>query len=497
MLRALVGLLVLPVAAAAQGARTAAPSCALAPAAADAREALARARDVTGLSKLDGRLARFRAVDVAHQSFQSDRPYPPFFINTLAQDVWLDPVSGAQHTSTSFTGQGNGPTRPGTTLATERAVWLVRDTLRRAVPAAFGGSVDDRPLNVLAVLGDWSRAADVRVAGRCTYREFPRLVLARRGPHGEEWLFLDPKSGFPVKLERETPHYLWGQRRTEYVYATWYGFGDLTLPLGVARLEDGEAEMHRAIGAGGPAAADSAPSLAVPDTALAMAVELPLFLQALPPDTVRVGPSAFLLVNPGYTQAVALVRDTVFVLDATQSEARARQDSAWIGKLFPGRHPVAVVVTDLAWPHIGGVRFRVASGATIVSHRASEPFLRRVVDRRWTRAPDLLERRRASARLRFVAVDSGATRAAGGLRIVPIDGIGSEGALMVWVPGERFLWASDFVQDLRNPSRYVAEVVEAARRAGIAPDKVAAQHIPLTPWSTVEALAPAGTPRAP
>ena len=74
-----------------------------------------------------------------------------------------------------------------------------------------------------------------------------------------------------------------------------------------------------------------------------MGVDLPAFLRPTAPDTVRVGAHAFLLVNAGYTEAVALVGDTVWVLDATQGEERAQQDSAWIGKLFPGRHPVAVV----------------------------------------------------------------------------------------------------------------------------------------------------------
>jgi hypothetical protein len=77
----------------------------------------------------------------------------------------------------------------------------------------------------------------------------------------------------------------------------------------------------------------------------------------------------------------------------------------WIGKLFPGPHPVAVVVTDLAWPHVAGVRYWVGAGATVISHRASEPFLREVVERRWTLAPDLRERRRAGTPFRFRSVE--------------------------------------------------------------------------------------------
>ena len=51
---------------------------------------------------------------------------------------------------------------------------------------------------------------------------------------------------------------------------------------------------------------------------------------------------------------------------------------AWVGRLFPGHHPIVVVVTDLAWPHVAGVRYWVAMGATIVSHAGSKEFLSQV-----------------------------------------------------------------------------------------------------------------------
>jgi hypothetical protein len=136
---------------------------------------------------------------------------------------------------------------------------------------------------------------------------------------------------------------------------------------------------------------------------------------------------------------------------------------------------------------VAGVRFWVAQGATIVSHRESKAFLERVVARRWTRAPDLLEKRRATAKLKFTAVDK-SLDLAGGVRLFAIDGIGSEGALMAWVPGERFLWASDYIQNVTKPATYTTEVCQAVRRVGIAPENVAAQHIPFTPWQTIEGL---------
>jgi hypothetical protein len=205
-------------------------------------------------------------------------------------------------------------------------------------------------------------------------------------------------------------------------------------------------------------------------------------------DTARLAPNAFLLVNRAYTETVVLARDTVWVLDATQGEERARIDSTWIAKLFPGRHPVAVVVTDLAWPHISGVRFWVSRGATIVTHPMSREFLQRVVDRRWTLAPDALERTRPRAQIRFRLVTDSMRVAGGALRLYPIDGVASEGALMAFVPEAKFLWAGDYIQDNSAPSQYATEVWLATRRVGVTPERVAAQHLQLTSWSKIAEL---------
>jgi hypothetical protein len=199
-----------------------------------------------------------------------------------------------------------------------------------------------------------------------------------------------------------------------------------------------------------------------------------------------------LLHNPQYTEALVMARDTVYVLDATQGEGRAREDSAWIARLYPRHRAVVVVVTDLAWPHIAGVRFWVAHGATIVSHQHSRAMLERVVARRWTHFPDALERmhrRGAAPALHFVGVRDSLALAGGAVRLYPIDGVASEGALMAWIPVDGVLWASDYVQSVKEPTLYAAEVVRAASRVGIAPRTVAAEHQAPAPWSVVRELA--------
>lgn len=152
------------------------------------------------------------------------------------------------------------------------------------------------------------------------------------------------------------------------------------------------------------------------------------------------------------------------------------------------------MVTDLAWPHISSVRFWVARGATVVSHRNSEALIRRVVSRKWTLEPDALERVRATATLKFKAVDDSLRLAGGRVVIHAMQGNTTEGALAVWLPDSRYLWAGDYIQnDAASP--YYFDVVRTARRLNIVPEKVGAQHTKLLDWKTVDARVPAGTVR--
>jgi len=451
----------------------------------DARAMLQRAADVTGLRAARGRVLHSPGYDVVSFDFQSDRPYPPYLSAITKFDLWFDPQTGVERAETGMFVAGNNYPSPAT-LSDANTAFTVRDTT--ATPAAYlHGTLDEsRPLNVWAMLDDWLGASDVQAVEECVYRDFPRTVLTRTSARGLERLFLDPKTGFPVKLERQEPHYLWGQVRVEYVYATWQRMGEATLPASY-RLVDGEKQIERIVAPTRLISRDSAPRLTVP-ASQPMSLELPAYLIPAAPDTVRVDAKTFLLKNRGYTETVTLRHDTVYVLEATQSETRAQQDSAWVGRLFPGKHPIVVVVTDLAWPHVAGVRYWVAQGATIVSHVSSKDFLTKVVEHRWTAAPDLLESRRTTARLRFRAVRDSLRLAGGDLLAFGLGGIGSENAIGVFARDGAFLWASDYIQNLREPTSYLDEVYTTVHRLGLTPTLVAAQHIPLTKWEALLGL---------
>jgi hypothetical protein len=443
-------------------------------------------------AKTAGKVLRWSAHGSNVQDFQSDRSYPPYFSFFYTQDAWFNPETGAERSAQ--TGGGY----PGTPIPASRAsvltgasaAWTIRDSVTTPHPD-FSAGITTRPLNPWAVLSDFARSSDLTVDGRCTYRDYTRVALGRRGPLGHERLLLDPKTWIPVALLRQEPSAIWGQVDVEYVWSNWDEVKGPTagsFPQSSFRAVDGQVQLSLTTTSAALLPADSAPALALPDTSLKQIATSGFYMRPAQPDTIRVGPDAWLLSNPTYTTGAVLARDTVYLLDATTSEVRARQDSAWIAKLFPGQHPIVLVVTDLAWPHIGGVRYWVARGARVVSHPASQAFIEKLIARRWTLEPDELERHRATAKHRFAPVRDSLLLAGGQIHLYPIDGIASEGALMAWLPTPGFLWASDYIQNTGEPTGYAREVLRATRRVGIQPVRFAAEHVRPTDWSVIEKL---------
>ncbi len=454
----------------------------------DAQAVLQHAIDAVGLNHAANRVLHYVTIDVLNQNYQSDRSYPPYLMAMQDHDLLYDPSTGTERSTMRLTYPGMGRRTEMTVMRNATKNVMVRDDQMIPVPFSFGA---DRHLNPWAVLFDFQQSDHLVLEQQCTYRDFPRLVLERATETGPERLYLDPKTHFPVKLDREEAHYLWGQVHVEYVYATWWQMDTAFVPLSSNRLVDGEAEILRTTGIMEWATASEEMPLRLDEHIPALPDQTPAFLRPTPPDTVQVSEQTYLLANRGYTEAITYLEGTLYVLDATQGEARAQQDHDWAKQLFnlTDDTPIVLVVTDLAWPHIAGVRYWVAQGATVVSHAMSESLLRRVVERPWTRAPDVLEARRREVTFSFRGVEKATSFANGKLLLYPLDGIGSEGAINAFVQPDRFLWAGDYIQTLDEPSSYATDVYRAAMRERVNPEQTAAQHLPLTPWHTITTLA--------
>jgi hypothetical protein len=443
----------------------------------DAVEWLRQARLAVGLPAAEGAVIHWSGSETDVQFYQSDRPYPPYIAAVSTRNWWFDPATGVERSDPTDGGMAF--------LGSANATYLARDTMVQPLAMFHYARAAYRGLSPYAVLADMGAGA--RVAERCGFRGFPRVVLEQDGRR----LYLDEKSAMPVKFEQVEQHPTWGQVLAEHVYTTWWRGDGVSIPIATVRYIDGVEHLRRDVAlprrAGdmvvGRVSRDSASRLQVPPADHRDAGDP--FATPVPVDTVRVDDTTYLLTTRQYTHAVTLQSDTVFLFDATTGDWRSRADSTWIEALFGPGHPVVLVVTDLAWPHIGGVRFWVSRGAQVVTHRLSVPFLEQLVTRRWTLAPDALELAEGARRPVIRGIDAATPLARGAVRVAPIDGASSEGALYAGVPGAGFLWAGDYIQGVDTPSQYAMEVVAAAARDGVAPTRVAAQHLPLTAWNVV------------
>jgi hypothetical protein len=447
-----------------------------------ALQRLNEAFDAIGMSRVSGQVLRISPGTSRELTDQSDRAYPPFIQLFGADERWFDPATGVERASS--------PTGRGATLRSARASYQASDSIVTAAPELHAILGAQRAFNPWAVVSDWRRDTTVRVVGRCTYPDGERIVLARRGALGDERLFLDPRSHIPMRLLTTELHYFLGPVHADYRYSAWSDVAPYVYyPTSAHKLTDGLGQEtwtvldHRLV------RVDSAPSLSVPRDGAPMPLLPPPRFGVAPPDTVRVGENTFLLVNDRFTSAVTLARDTVFVLDAAAGEERARHDSTWIATLFP-RRPVTLVLLNSVWPHIAGLRFWVASRASVVAPTLSRHTVEQAIARRWTERPDKFERQRATSPLRLRTIGDSLSLAAGAVRLYPLDGAGNEGTAMAYVATDRFLWASDRIQDVHAPSLYVVELLDAVRRHRIEPRWTAGPHTRRVPWADLQRFAP-------
>jgi hypothetical protein len=207
---------------------------------------LKRAKQVmqTDLGR-EGDVVHYHEVAASEQNYQSDRWYPPFFSAMEVKEEWFDPQTGNDRVSTQTTFPGQGPFPVEITLTDANGTFKLVEQHFEPLP---GMLMQERNLNPSAVVCDWAAAGNAQLVGRELYRDYLRMVLKRNTPAGQERLFLDSKTGFPVKIDFQEKHYLWGQRHIEYVWTNWTLSGGVMVPGSSSRLADGRVEISQTIG---------------------------------------------------------------------------------------------------------------------------------------------------------------------------------------------------------------------------------------------------------
>ena len=194
-----------------------------------------------GLDRVAGRVRVSPVTDVVSMKFQSDRMYPPYLRRTAKVTVSTDWDRGTQRVEQTA----------GTTTiayvsdAAKRVLYSPRGA--QLMPSRQANASDERALDPWTVLGDWRSARDLRIVGECFYRDYWRTVIAHRTDAGDERLFVDTKSAFPVKLDRRDRDLLWGDVHAEYLWSIWTPAGDAVAPQFAFRIVDGEVDHERIV----------------------------------------------------------------------------------------------------------------------------------------------------------------------------------------------------------------------------------------------------------
>lgn len=159
-----------------------------------------------------------------------------------------------------------------------------------------------------------------------------------------------------------------------------------------------------------------------------------------------------------------------------------------LAKDHPGKRVKAVVATDDAWPHCGGIRTFVARGAEVVLLDLNRPLIQRFCDSNHRSNPDELSLKPAKPKYRLVSKPTTIGIGPNQIVLYPIAGQGSERMMMAYFPHQRLLYGSDLLQKQGNQfffPAYPKELTEAVSRENLVVETVFAEHLGPTPWKVV------------
>jgi hypothetical protein len=347
-------------------------------------------------------------------------------------------------------------------------------------------------------------AADLRMAPATILQSVPQDVVAFSVNGSPAKLFLNRYTHLPTALDYSGPaarqdfwHFLGDVTMRTYYSYWWLGNSGVRLPMQWDIYRNGLHDMSlMATKVIWPARPDEAllqisPELRQAFAKQAAAASLPPKLNA----AVEIGPGIAFI--PGAWN-ISFVRqpDGIVILEAPISSAYSEQVIAQARKLYPGLPIKAVVTTSDSWPHIAGIRTYVALGVPIYCLDLNKPILTRLAGAHFSNPADELELH--PRKPRFIPV-SGKTVIGSGptaIELYPLHGETGERQMIAYFPAQRLLYGSDPFQEGAD-GRYrttqsVSELLDAAAREGLHPQRFFLMHVAPTDWSKLsETIAPA------
>jgi len=342
-------------------------------------------------------------------------------------------------------------------------------------------------------------AKDLRLERDTTIGDIRHHVVALGMGGARVRLFMDAASGFPTRVElvRAYPSSvfwaMWGDLRLVTTWSAWaLEQGGVWYPRQRSVSLNGAAFREYVVSSLDLAASPAPDSVAIPDSVRAAFASVAATQRAViergPLPTLTPSPIApnAVLYQGGYQSAAVKQPDGVVIIEAPESAAKSKSVLADVATRWPGTRVKAIVSTSPMWMHIGGLREYAARGIPIYALDVNVPVVRSLVSAPHTQAPDSLARVRVAPVVRSIGRITTIGQGQDRLELRPARGQHSSSMMLVYLPAQRLLYASDaVVPDAFEPvfaAAYWTELARVVRRDGLPVERVFAEHLPATPW---------------
>ncbi|MGH7468674.1 MAG: MBL fold metallo-hydrolase [Longimicrobiales bacterium] len=311
-----------------------------------------------------------------------------------------------------------------------------------------------------------------------------------RGPDGLNFtLAVTTGSNLPARVFYPTSHANLGDAEAAVEFGDYRASGGLRLPHRIiTRLDryitsDIRLRSVQVNGETGDLAAPADVRAAAPPATPAINVQVE-----------DLAPGVWRLAGQSHHSVVVELDDQLLLIEAPQNEARTLAVIQRARELRPGKPLNQVVVTHHHFDHSGGIRAAAAEGLTIVTHEGNVEFVRTMLARSHTLAPDALARRPVpTPRIRGIAGNESIQNK---VHLMFVSGNQhSQTMLIVFLPEHGILVQADmFTPPPANPPPgltfpFMKAVLDHVRKHNMQVSRVAGIHGAVVPWSDFERAA--------
>jgi glyoxylase-like metal-dependent hydrolase (beta-lactamase superfamily II) len=449
-----------------------------------ARELVDQAMSILGGRKKLESIRQLSTMVSGHNYLveQSERPSGPYVTTYSRGSRNFDFDRLSETTQLTVAGLVYGEREVKRTYGTERGVG------KGALPLESFFSLRRLALGPERALIHAADAADLALGSDTVFNGVPHHVVTFKWGQIPVRLFLKKGTGAPSGVETTSqlsfPWTTWGDVPMTTRWGNWQVLKggvmeptQFTTEIGSYPVSD-ETILSSSVTLGSGTVSVGLPQPSAKEDAVAM-------LARYRPVKVAEGITEY--VGP-FNTFVVEQPDGLVVIEPVLTSAFAGAFLDRLAKDKPGKRVKAVIATDDAWPHFGGLRTFVARGIEVIVLDLNLPLAQQFSKAVHRSIPDELALKPARPRFRTVrkplTIGTGPTR----LTLYPIAGQGSERMLMAYFPELRLLYGSDLLQKQGEGfffPAYPKELIEAVSREHLEVRSVFAEHLEPTSWKVV------------